>query len=53
LETQKHVRKGTTVHEFVKQLSNEKANKLCMKITQEYLVSGKAYNFSEEVNLYT
>jgi hypothetical protein len=36
--------KGTTFQEFITQLSREKANKLCMKITSEYLVSGRAYN---------
>jgi len=36
--------KGTTVQEIITQLSSEKGNKLCMKITSELLVRGKAYN---------
>jgi hypothetical protein len=36
--------KETTVQEFITQLPSEKGNKLCMKITSEFLVSGKAFN---------
>jgi len=36
--------KGTTFQKFITKLSIEKWNKLCIKITSEFIVSGKAYN---------